>query len=334
MKAAVCEKTNAPWVLKDLPEPEPKAGQVVIKIQAAGLCGTDIHLKHGLLPVKLPLVPGHEPVGEVVKIGPGVTSIKVGDRVGVSWNQKGCGRCHYCQEEKDKYCTTPGGLQTWMNLGGGFSEYMIAYEEGCTIIPEKLSSELAAPLFCAGFTIASGYYNANPKPGDRVAVIGVGGLGHLAVQYAKAKGHYVIAIIRSDDKTALSKELGADEVIVAKDNVGKALKKIGGADILLNTGNSADYASDALTGLLPEGRLVNMGIDTVPLKINAFNILLSQTSIKGSQQNNRSDLIDILNLTAEGKVKPMIEVYSLDEINTVLDRLAEGKVRFRAVIKF
>ncbi|MFN4174190.1 MAG: alcohol dehydrogenase catalytic domain-containing protein [Parachlamydiaceae bacterium] len=334
MKAAVCEKINAPWVLKELPDPEPKAGQVVIKIQAAGLCGTDIHLKHGLLPVKLPLVPGHEPVGEVVKVGPGVTSIKVGDRVGVSWNQKGCGRCLFCQEEKDKYCLTPGGLQTWMNLGGGFSEYMIAYEEGCTIIPEKLSSELAAPLFCAGFTIASGYYNANPKPGERIAVIGVGGLGHLAVQYAKAKGHFVIAIVRSEDKIALSKELGADEVIVAKDGIGKALKRMGGADIILNTGNSSDFASDAVAGMRPEGRLVNMGIDTQPLKINAFNLLLSQGSIKGSQQNNRSDLIDILNLTALGKVKPMIEVYSLDEINTVLDRLAEGKVRFRAVIKF
>jgi D-arabinose 1-dehydrogenase-like Zn-dependent alcohol dehydrogenase len=333
MKAAVIEKFNAPWVIKEMPDPIPKAGQVLIKIHASGMCGTDVHVHRGYFPVKLPIVAGHEPVGEIVNVGAGVPDFKVGDRVGVSWVQKGCGRCPYCQGKKPLYCSTPNGKQSWMDIGGGNSELMLAWADGCTLLPEKLSYELAAPLFCAGFTIASGLYNARPKPGERVAVLGVGGLGHLAIQYAKAKGHYVLAVTHSKDKVDLCKKLGADEVVIG-DNPGKALKLHGGADIILNTGSSSALASQAMEGLLPEGRLVGMGIDQEDLKVNPVFLLDGQREIKGSAQNNRAELVDILNLTAEGKVKPIIEVYSLNEINKALDRLINDKVRFRAVISY
>lgn len=334
MKGAVIEKFNAPWVIKDLPDPKPKPGQVVIKMRASGVCGTDVHVYHGMFPLHTPIVAGHEPVGEVIELGAGVTKLKVGDRVGVSWTQRGCERCHYCQEQRPIYCETPNGIESWMTLGGGNSELMLAWQDGCTLLPEKLSYENAAPLFCAGFTIASGYFNASPVPGERIAVLGVGGLGHLAIQYAKAKGHFVIAITHSKEITALCKKLGADEVIVSEDNPGKALAKAGGAHIILNTGNSSKYASQSLEGLLPEGRFIGIGIDKEPIQADPMLMLSKQISLIGSEQNQRSDLIDILNLAAEGKVIPMLEIYSLKEINTVLERLMQGKVRFRAVIKF
>jgi len=333
MKAAVIEKFNAPWVIKELADPKPKSGQVLIKIMASGMCGTDVHVHRGLFPVKLPLVAGHEPVGVIVEVGAGVTDFKIGDRVGVSWVQKGCGRCPYCQGQKPIYCSTPDGKETWMNLGGGNSELMLAWKEGLTLLPDSLPFEVAAPLFCGGFTIASGLYNARPKPGERVAVLGVGGLGHLAIQYAKAKGHYVLAITRSKDKIDLSKKLGADEVVVG-DNPGKALKEAGGADIILNTASSSTLASQAIEGLLPEGRFIGMGIDQDDLKVNPFFLLEGQREVKGSLQNKREELVDILNLAASGKVKPMLEIYSLSEINKALERLIDDKVRFRAVIKF
>jgi len=335
MKAAVVVATNQPWEIRELPNPKPQAGQVLIKIHASGMCGTDVHLYHGVFPAKLPIVAGHEPVGEIVELGAGVTHLKKGDRVGVSWNQDGCGRCLYCQQQRKKYCEgRPEGPQSWTDLGGGNSELMLAWAEGCTLLPEGLDYENAAPLFCAGFTIASGYFNANPVPGETIAVLGLGGLGHLAVQYAKAKGHPVIVLTRSANKEQLAKQLGADEVIVTQDDFGQALAQRGGADVILNTSSSMKEANQALTGLHPEGRLVCMGISDEALEISPMAIIGKQYKILGSMQNNRSDLVDILHLTAQGKIKPMLELYSLDDVNKALQRLIDGKVRFRAVIKY
>jgi D-arabinose 1-dehydrogenase-like Zn-dependent alcohol dehydrogenase len=333
MKAAVMTKIKAPWEIKNLPDPQPSERQVVIKIHASGLCGTDAHIYNGFFPVPVPIVVGHEPVGEIVRIGSGVTDLKVGDRVGVSWNQKGCGRCIYCQKHDMNDCNgKPEGPETWINMGGGNSELMLAWADGCTLLPKNLSYELAAPLFCAGFTIASGYFNANPIPGERIAILGLGGLGHLAIQYAKAKGHPVLVITSSEDKIPLAKQLGADEVVIAKDHAGKALAKAGGANIILNTSNSNKLASQSLEGLLPEGRLVTMGIDNEKIELSSMDMILKRLRIVGSGQNKRSDLVDILYLAAEGKVKPIIEVYRLEQINEALQRLINGKVRFRAVI--
>jgi D-arabinose 1-dehydrogenase-like Zn-dependent alcohol dehydrogenase len=332
MKAALLVANNEPFAIRDIPATEPGPGQVRIRMRASGVCGTDVHAWHGHLPlpIKLPAVIGHEPVGTIEKLGPGVTHLRVGDRVGVQWHQRGDGRCIYCQRGEPIYCQN---VTTWVQLGGGHSELMIAEASGCTLLPDSISWEDAAPLFCAGFTVMSGYRNANPQTGDRVAVLGLGGLGHLAVQFAAALGHEVIAVTNSDDKRALAKELGAHEVLVVKQHAGNELMAIGGADIALSTGNSFKQAGEIVTGLRPGGRLIIMGVGGDALAPDPLTLLFRQISVKGSSQNRRSDLIEALDLVARGKVKPKLEVYPLDEVNKAMKRVEEGKARFRAVLR-
>ena len=330
MRAAVMTQYNQPWELKTLPDPRPGDGQVLIKIEASGMCYTDIHCHHGHLPVELPKVLGHEPVGKIVELGPGVTGFKVGDRVGVSWMQKGCGRCKFCQEKREKYCE---GQVTWMQLGGGNSELMVAHASGCTLVPEGLSPEEAAPIFCAGFTVFSGLRNAAPRPGERVAVLGLGGLGHLALQYAKALGLETFAVTSTEGKRRDLMALGADEVVVAGQDAGKALADAGGADVVLATSNAAAPTAQIVKGLRPEGRLVLMGLVDGPLQLSVLDVMLSQCRVIGSTQNDRRDLVEALDLVASGKVKPILEEYPLDRVNDVRQRLEAGKVRFRAVLR-
>ena len=294
------------------------------------MCGTDLHAHHGVMPVPLPIVLGHEPVGEIVEVGAGVDGLRAGDRVGVSWTQKGCGRCRFCQERRESYCAE---AQTWVHMGGGNSELMLAWASGCTLVPQGLSDEAAAPIFCAGYTVMSGLRNAAPKPGERVAVLGLGGLGHLAVQYAKALGLEVFALTGSAGKKDEARRLGADEVVVAGDDLGRALVDAGGADVILGTTNSAAHVTQALRGLRPEGRLVNMGLADGPIQADAMQFLGAQVRLIGSRQNQRRDLVEALHLAASGRVKPMVEIYPLDRINDARERLEAGKVRYRAVIK-
>ncbi|HEX7599141.1 MAG TPA: alcohol dehydrogenase catalytic domain-containing protein [Polyangia bacterium] len=330
MRAAVITKYNANWEMQTLPDPRPAAGQVVIKIHACGLCGTDLHVHHGAFGLPLPLVAGHEPVGEIVELGAGVVDLRVGDRVGVCWNQKGCGRCHLCQSGDQAHCAQ---AQSWMNIGGGNSELMLAWASGCALLPEGLSYEAAAPVFCAGYTVMSGLRNATPKPGERVAVLGLGGLGHLALQFSRAVGLETWAITGQANKVAELKAMGANEVIVGGAEPGKAMLDAGGFDIILSTTNACKQVSSAFTGLRLNGRLVSMGITTDgPIAIDSMAMLLSQRQLRGSSQDERSDLSEALELVASGKVKPMLETYSISKINEVRERLAQGKVRYRAVL--
>ncbi|MCA9435870.1 MAG: alcohol dehydrogenase catalytic domain-containing protein [Candidatus Omnitrophica bacterium] len=329
MKAVFLSEVDQPLEIRDIPMPEPRDGEVRIQVKASGVCGTDVHYWRGILPLSLPAVLGHEPVGVIDKLGPGVTRLKPGDRVGVSWVQEGCGRCPLCQKEQIQYCPDQ---YNWMNVGGGHTEFMIARADGCTLLPEGLNWEGAAPLFCAGYTIMSGYRNGKPKPGETIAVIGIGGLGHLAIQVAKAMGHRTIAITSQENKREEARGLGADEVIVVGDHAGRQLKEIGGADVILSTSNSMKQNSQAIEGLLPEGRFVTMAIADERIDVDPLQMLDNQWSLIGSQQCGRNDLVEILDLTARGKVKPRVEVYRLDEINDVMTRLAEGKVRHRAVL--
>ncbi|MEJ2719837.1 MAG: alcohol dehydrogenase catalytic domain-containing protein [bacterium] len=329
MKAAVLTQFNTPLEIADVPVGEPGPGQVRIDVRASGVCYTDLHAWHGVLPITPPIVLGHEPVGTIAKVGAGVTHLNVGDRVGVSWHQGGCGRCVYCERHQEKYCAEP---VSWMQLGGGHAQSMIAEASGCTALPDGLAWETAAPLFCAGYTVMSGYRNASPRPGERVAVVGIGGLGHIALQIAKAMGHEVIAVTGSADKAKEVAEFGADEVLVVRENAGRELMEIGGADVVLSTTNSMKHASEMVDGLLPEGRLVVMGVGQDAIQTSPASLLFKQLVVKGSTQNNRSDLVEVLQLAAEGKVKPKLELYKLDEINGVFDRLSEGRVRYRAVV--
>lgn len=330
MRAAVITSVNAPWELQERPDPTPGPGQVVLRVHASGMCFSDVLVHRGLWPVPLPIVAGHEPVGEIVALGEGVTRLRIGDRVGVSWLQKGEGRCTECQSGRPLHCADG---QTWINLGGGNAELMLAWEAGCTLLPAGLSYPDAAAAFCAGFTTMSGLRNADPKPGDRVAVLGVGGLGHMAVQLSAALGLETVAITTSPDKAEYAKQLGATDAVLAGDDPGAALAAAGGADIVLATTTNGEQVAKVLSGLRYAGRLVTMGV-TGPLHLEDLTTLLfKQCSIKGSTHDNRGDLVEVLDLMAAGKVTPRVETYPLDRIDAVRERVEAGKVRYRAIIE-
>jgi dehydrogenase len=325
MKASIVPAVGARWEVRERPTPEPGPNQVLIRIRASGLCYTDVHITHGALGTTFPRTLGHEPVGEIAAVGPGVTTRKVGDRVGVPWRQDSCGRCEWCLRGKANFCAK--GVGTGVQTQGGHAEYMLAQAAATVLLPEGLSYEQAAPVFCAGYTVYSGFRLAEPKPHERVAVVGVGGLGHLGVQYAKAAGFTTIAVSHSPDKQAMLRELGADEVVAD----GEGLQKAGGADVILATSNSFKATADAMKGLRPEGRLVLMGVDREPLPVSPM-LLFIRGTILGSSQNDPDHLYEALDWVARGKVKVWTETYPLDDIAKAYENVEQGKVRFRAVI--
>jgi D-arabinose 1-dehydrogenase-like Zn-dependent alcohol dehydrogenase len=325
MKAAVVPAVHGKWQVKDIPTPKPGPHQVLIKIAASGLCYTDVHITEGHIPTDFPRTFGHEPVGEVVEVGSCVRTRKVGDRVGVPWVQTSCGRCEWCLRGKWMFCERHIG--TGINSEGSHAEYMAAYEDHTMLLPDGISYEQAAPVFCAGYTVWSGLRIADPKPHERIAVLGIGGLGHMGLQYAKAAGFETIAITHSRDKEKLVRDLGADEVVGG----GEALRKAGGADVILVTGNSWKAATDALPGLRPDGRLVVMGVSAEPLNID-IGFVIKRGRVIGSSQNGPEYLYEALDYVAKGKVKVITETYKLDDIPRAYERVANGQVRFRAVI--
>jgi D-arabinose 1-dehydrogenase-like Zn-dependent alcohol dehydrogenase len=326
MRAALVPATNSAWEVREIQTPEPGPNQVLIKIRASGMCYTDIHQTHGELGVQFPRTLGHEPVGEIVAVGPGVTARKISDRVGVPWLQSSCGRCEWCSRSKPMFCAEM--LGTSMQLEGGHAEYMLAYADATMLLPEGLSFEQAAPILCAGYTVWSGLRWAAPQPGERVAVVGIGGLGHLAVQYSRAAGFHTIAVSRSPDKDQLIRDLGADEVV--RDGAG--LAAAGGADIVLGTSNSTDATADAIRGVRPDGRLIVMGVEAKPLMVSPVELLMRRIKIIGSQQNGREYLHEALAIAATGKVRVVTETYRLGEIGKAYERVEKGQVRFRAVV--
>jgi alcohol dehydrogenase len=326
MKAAVVPEVHGKWQLKDVPTPKPGPEQVLIKMHASGICYTDIHMTEGILPARFPNTLGHEPVGEIVELGENVTTRKIGDRVGVPWVQRTCGRCEWCQRGKSLFCLEQIG--TGVNIAGGHAEYMVAYADATQLLPEGLQYEQAAPIFCAGYTVYSGLRIAEPKPHERIAIVGVGGLGHLAIQYAKVCGFETIAVTHSKDKEELAHKLGADVVV----SEGKGLKKSGGADVILATSNSYKTTGDTLKGLRPDGRLVLMGISDEPLIVTG-HLLMGRGRIIGSLQNDREYLYEALDYVAKGKVRVMTESFPLDNMNDAYEKVVKGELRFRAVLK-
>ena len=329
MKAAFLPSINSKWEIREIQTPTPSPNQVLIKINASGLCYTDVHITKGELPLPLnfPLILGHEPAGEIVELGESVTTRKKGDRVGVPWVQKTCGRCEWCQRGKRLFCEQQQG--TGVTLHGGHAEYMLAYADATVLLPNEISHEQAAPIFCAGYTVYSGLRAANPKPHERIAVVGIGGLGHLGIQYSKAAGFHTIAITHSKDKEELAYKLGADKVV----NNGKDLKLNGGADVILVTSNSYKPAIEAFQGLRPEGRWILMGASNEKLIIDPLSLFLNRHQIIGSTQNDPEYLYEALDFVAKGKVKVMTETFSLENISEAYDKVANGEIRFRAVIR-
>jgi len=264
----------------------------------------------------------------IVAVGGAVTSRKVSDKVGVPWVQASCGHCEWCLRDKPMFCAEQIG--TSVNAPGGHAEFMVAYAKATMPLPKGISYEQAAPIFCAGYTVYSGLRWGDPQPHETVAVVGIGGLGHLALQYAKAAGFRTIAITGSQEKVALAKELGADEVV--KD--GRDLSRAGGADVILGTSNSTESMENAIQGLRPDGRFVLMGLDARNLQVSPADLIMKRIRVIGSQQNRRDFLYEALDFVAKGKVKVMTETYDFDRLHEAYDRVAEGKARFRAVLTF
>jgi dehydrogenase len=325
MRAAVAPAVRQKWELRDVPRPEPGPNEVLIRVRATGICYTDVHQTNGLIPGEFPRILGHEGVGEIVEVGSAVSTRRPGDRVGVPWFQSSCGRCEWCQRGKGQYCAEAAG--TSGKLQGGHAEFMPACASATVLLPAGLSYEQAAPIFCAGYTVWSGLRAAEPRPHERIAVVGIGGLGHLAVQFAKAAGFQTIAVTHSRDKEKLARELGADEVVAD----GDGLLRAGGADVILATSNSYRATQDAFKALRPEGRLVLMGVSEEMLEVPR-EILMKRNRIVGSVQNGPEFLYEALDYAAQGKVRAVIETYPFDEIARAYERVANGQVRFRAVV--
>jgi len=326
MKAAVVTAPNEKWRIQEVPTPNPGPNQVLIRIRASGICFTDVHQTKGELPGPFPRVLGHEPVGEIAAVGAGVRTRRVGDRVGVAWVMSTCGRCEWCLRGRENFC--PELVGTGGQTNGGHAEFLLAEGDATFLLPDGISFEQAAPIFCAGYTVYSGLRIAQPQPHERVAVVGIGGLGHLAVQYAKAAGFPTIAISRSPDKDKFVRELGADEIV----RDGQALLDAGGADVILGTSNSNDAMTDSVQGLRPDGRLVLMGFEAKPLVFSPGDFIMKRMRVLGSQQNGTEYLYEALDYVAKGKVRVIEETYKLDDITRAYGRVAEGKVRFRAVV--
>src|SRR6187551_1468473 len=336
MKAAVVPEVHGTWQLKDVPIPKPGPDQVLIKMHASGICYTDVHMTEGVLPASFPNTIGHEPVGEIVELGQNVTTRKIGDRVGVPWVQNTCGRCEWCQRGKSLFC--PEQIGTGVNIAGSHAEYMVAYADATQLLPKGLTYEQAAPIFCAGYTVYSGLRFADPRPHERVAVVGIGALGHLGIQYSKAAGFETIAVTYSKDKEELAYKLRADSVVAN----GEGLLKEGQHDSL---GGGSSSGVDVLQVILTrqlqtqlkvldqmDGRFVLMGVSTEPFTISP-EILFKRARIIGSTQNDREHLYEALDYVAKGKVRVMTEIFPLEEISNAYDKVANGNVRFKAVIE-
>jgi alcohol dehydrogenase len=335
MLAAIVPSMNGTWEVKEVSTPQPGTNQVLIKIHASGICYTDVHITRGALGVKFPHTIGHEPAGEIIALGEGVTTRKVGDRVGVPWLQSTCGRCEWCQRGKSFFC--PDHIGTGINIAGSHAEYMVAYADATQLIPNGLSYDQAAPIFCAGYTVYSGLSFADPKPHERVAVVGIGALGHLGIQYSKAAGFETIAVTHSKDKEELAYKLGADSVVADGEGLLKESQHGspggGGSDVILATNNSYKATADSIKGLRPDGRFVLMGVSTTEPFTISPEILFKRARIIGSTQNDREHLYEALDYVAKGKVRVMTEIFPLEEISNAYDKVANGNVRFKAVIE-
>ncbi|MFF2040675.1 alcohol dehydrogenase catalytic domain-containing protein [Kitasatospora sp. NPDC058170] len=338
MKAAVVPSVKARWELSEIPTPTAGPGQVLVRVHACGLCHNDLWVSQGVFPFPPldPVVLGHEAAGEVVEVGPGVTSRRVGDRVGTTWVQSTCGRCAYCRlnlpltGQSGMNC--PESVMTGLTAQGGHAEYVAVAAGSTVLLPDSLPYELAAPVLCAGYTAWSALRAADPKPHERVAVLGIGGLGHLALQFSHAGGFETVAVTRSPDKHPLARSLGADEVVAD----GEQLLAAGGADVILVTGTSYRAAGETLQGLRPHGRIVLASIDPV----NSFTIppgspfWAQRQQVVGATHNGLDRLTEALDLVASGAVTPLVETYPKERVDEAFDRVDRGEARFRAVVSY
>jgi propanol-preferring alcohol dehydrogenase len=335
MKAARVHEFGRPLEIEDVAVPEVKPGTVLVKVSHSGVCHTDLHAADGDWPVKpsLPFTPGHEGVGTVAAIGAGVTHVKEGDRVGVPWLHTACGHCEHCLTGWETLCD--GQQMTGYTVDGGYAEYVLADPNYVGRLPDKLDFAAAAPLLCAGVTVYKGLKMTDTKPGDWVVISGIGGLGHMAVQYAKAMGLHVIAVDVADSKLALAKRLGADLTINAKttDPVAAVQKAIRGAHGVLVTAVSRAAFAQGVGMLHKRGTMSLVGLPPGDFDLPIFDVVLNAKTIRGSIVGTRKDLEECLAFAAEGKIKADITLDQLDNINDIFSRLKAGTIDGRIVMQ-
>ena len=323
MHAAVVEQFGKPLMFREVDIPTPGPGQILVKTEACGVCHTDLHAATGDWPLKpkVPFIPGHEAIGRVVALGAGVTIVKEGDRVGVPWLYSACGHCEHCLSAWETVCAEAefGGY----TKNGGFAEYLIADPNYVAHIPANLDPKQAAPLICAGITTYKGIKETNAKAGEWIVISGAGGLGHLAIQYAKIMGLQVCAVDIDDGKLALAKTLGADLVVNAKhDGAAEAVKKgtSGGAHGVLITAPSLSAFKQGVGMTRKRGTCVLVGLPPGDFPLPLFDVVANCITIRGSFVGNREDMAETLAFAAQGKVKADIELQPLSAINTIFDR--------------
>ena len=336
MRAAVVTSFDAPLKLQDLPTPSPGIDQVLVRLETSGLCHTDIHAARGDWPVKPtpPFIPGHEGIGIVEAVGPGVEAPGVGDRVAIPWLGEACGRCRYCVSGRETLCPTQ--RYTGYSMDGSYSEYAVASARYVVLVPDELSSLDAAPLACAGVTTYKAVKVARVRPTERVAVFGIGGLGHLALQYARIFGGSVTAVDVQAHKLELARELGAETTIDAStEDPAAAIQAAGGADVALALAVNPRSFAQAYASLRPGGRLVMValpaeGVISLPI----FETVLNAISVIGSIVGTRQDLAEVFQLHAAGRTRVIAQTRSLDQVNEAFEEVLSGKVLGRLVFQF
>jgi propanol-preferring alcohol dehydrogenase len=337
MQAAVVTAFKTPLQIQEWDVPVVGPGQILVKTEACGVCHTDLHAANGDWPLKPtpPFIPGHEAIGIVVDVGAGVSIVKEGDRVGVPWLYSACGHCEYCLSAWETVCGEAqfGGY----TKNGGFAEYVLADPNYVAHIPKGLGPKEAAPLICAGITTYKGIKETDARPGEWIAISGCGGLGHLAIQYAKAMGLLVCGVDIEDDKLEHAKRLGADLVINAKTaNPADVLKKEtgGGAHGVLITAPSLPAFKQGVEMTRKRGTCVLVGLPPGAFPLDIFNLVANCVTVRGSFVGTREDMSECLDFAAKGKVKADIELQPLSAINSVLERLEHGDVASRVVLDF
>ncbi|MBX6323714.1 MAG: alcohol dehydrogenase catalytic domain-containing protein [Rhodospirillaceae bacterium] len=332
MRAVEIAEPNGPLTLVERPVPEPGPGEVRVRVQACGICHSDVFAKTGTYPgVSFPIVPGHEVAGVIDAVGADVEDWRPGQRVGVGWHGGHCGRCEPCRRGDFVNCArlrVPG-----INMDGGYAQYMIARVESLARIPDELAAAEAAPLLCAGITTFNALRNSPARGGDTVAVLGIGGLGHLGVQFAAKLGFRTVAIARGHDKEVLARRLGAHHYIDSESgDPAAALRELGGARLILATVTSARAMSRVVDGLRNDGELLVVGASVEPIQASPAQLIGGRRSVAGWPSGTSIDSEDTLAFSVLTGVRPMIETFPLDRAAEGFDRMMSGKARFRVVL--
>ena len=332
MKAVQISKAGGNFEVVERPTPQPGRGQVRIKVEACGICHSDALVKEGHWPgIQYPRVPGHEIAGRVDAIGPDVTLWKPGQRVGVGWHGGHCFQCDPCRRGDFVNCQFE--KITAIHFDGGYAEYMIAPAEAVAAMPDDLPADEAAPLLCAGITVYNALRNSDARAGDLVAVQGIGGLGHLGIQYARQMGFHTVAIGRGGDKQALAKKLGAHSYVdTSAGSPAQALQKMGGARVILATAPDSKSMSAVFDGLGPRGTLIVVGAGMEPLTVTPLQLIGGSKTVRGWASGTARDSQDTLEFSALSGVRPMIERYPLEKAAEAYDQMISGRARFRVVL--